>query len=251
MSISSLKTGTISPGSLLVGNAAYSPSNHVTTGLILNLDAKNTASYPGSGTTWYDLSASGYNATLMNSPTYNAAGYFTFNGTTHNGSLPKPNPNPAGAVSCEIWFNQTSAADMILLHKGYHYTTRFLSADSWSWSDSNYNYSGFGYRTVTGINTLNTWKQIVVTKDTANDVRIYKNGSLVDTRTAWAPTSGTGVGPQYGAATAFLTGYSNDDTIPSGYMLTGHLAIVRMYSIALSGAQVLQNFNDAKARFGL
>jgi len=39
-------------------------------GLVLYLDAANPTSYPGSGTTWFDLSGNGYNATLINSPTF-------------------------------------------------------------------------------------------------------------------------------------------------------------------------------------
>lgn len=39
--------------------------------LILHLDAANPKSYPGTGTTWYDLSGNGNNATLFNSPIYN------------------------------------------------------------------------------------------------------------------------------------------------------------------------------------
>lgn len=45
----------------------------VKTGLVLHLDAANLKSYPGSGTTWYDLSGNGYHATLYNSPTYNSS----------------------------------------------------------------------------------------------------------------------------------------------------------------------------------
>ena len=52
----------------------YSPSRPVanpiiTSGLVLHLDAGNTSSYPGSGTTWTDLSVNGYNGTLTNGPT--------------------------------------------------------------------------------------------------------------------------------------------------------------------------------------
>ena len=38
----------------------------VTDGLVLNLDAANHKSYPGTGTTWYDLSRNGNNASLVN-----------------------------------------------------------------------------------------------------------------------------------------------------------------------------------------
>ena len=41
----------------------------ITSGLVLNLDASNAASYPGSGTVWTDLSGLNNNGTLINSPT--------------------------------------------------------------------------------------------------------------------------------------------------------------------------------------
>jgi len=53
----------------------------VSDGLVLYLDASNVLSYPGTGSTWYDLSGKGNNVTLYNSPVFNA-GHFLFNGTT-------------------------------------------------------------------------------------------------------------------------------------------------------------------------
>jgi len=44
----------------------FSDEPIVTSGLVLNLDAGNPASYPGSGTTWFDLSGNGNNGTLVN-----------------------------------------------------------------------------------------------------------------------------------------------------------------------------------------
>jgi hypothetical protein len=52
-----------------------------TNGLVLCLDALDKNSYPGTGTTWYDVSGNGYNATLTNGPTWNSVGYFTFDGS--------------------------------------------------------------------------------------------------------------------------------------------------------------------------
>ena len=46
------------------------PSEIVTDGLVLNLDAGDPRSYPSSGTTWTDLSGNGNNGTLVNGPTY-------------------------------------------------------------------------------------------------------------------------------------------------------------------------------------
>ena len=54
----------------------------VTDGLVLALDAANTKSYPGSGTTWYDLSGNGNNGTLVNGVGYSGAdnGSLVFDG---------------------------------------------------------------------------------------------------------------------------------------------------------------------------
>jgi hypothetical protein len=54
----------------------------VTNGLALHLDAGNSASYPGSGTTWTDLSGNGNNGTLTNGPTYDSSdgGSIVFDG---------------------------------------------------------------------------------------------------------------------------------------------------------------------------
>ena len=52
--------------------AAASGPNIVEDGLVLALDAGNTKSYPGSGTTWTDLSGKGNNGTLTNGPTFDS-----------------------------------------------------------------------------------------------------------------------------------------------------------------------------------
>lgn len=51
-------------------------------GLVLHLDAASMKSYPGSGTTWSDLSGNGNNGTLVNGVGYSSEnnGTFTFDG---------------------------------------------------------------------------------------------------------------------------------------------------------------------------
>jgi hypothetical protein len=58
------------------------PGLIVTDGLVLHLDAGDSASYPGSGTTWTDLSGNGNNGTLTNGPTYDSSdgGSIVFDG---------------------------------------------------------------------------------------------------------------------------------------------------------------------------
>jgi len=61
----------------------FTGPNISTSGLVLALDAANTKSYPGSGTTWTDMSGNNNNGTLTNGPTFNSAngGSIVFDGS--------------------------------------------------------------------------------------------------------------------------------------------------------------------------
>lgn len=48
----------------------YGGPDIITDGLIWHLDAANRKSYPGSGSTWYDLSGNNYHHTIYNSPAW-------------------------------------------------------------------------------------------------------------------------------------------------------------------------------------
>ena len=66
-----------------ISSITSSPSI-ITSGLVLYVDASNATSYPGTGTTWYDLSPNGYNGTLSGNTTYNSGngGYITLGSNT-------------------------------------------------------------------------------------------------------------------------------------------------------------------------
>ena len=65
-------SGTTISGITISGTSSSSAS-YVTTGLTVHLDAANPSSYPGSGTTWTDLTGNGYNASLNTGVTYSSA----------------------------------------------------------------------------------------------------------------------------------------------------------------------------------
>ena len=54
----------------------------VTNGLVFNVDAGFTPSYPTTGTTWYDVGSGGSNGTLTNGPSFNSnnGGFINFDG---------------------------------------------------------------------------------------------------------------------------------------------------------------------------
>ena len=67
---------------------AYGGPDIPTNGLVLALDATAERSYPGSGTTWYDLSGQGNNATLNNGTSWNSSGYMQTDGIDDYISVP-------------------------------------------------------------------------------------------------------------------------------------------------------------------
>jgi uncharacterized delta-60 repeat protein len=95
-----------SQSDMIIVNKNY--NNIVTSGLVLNLDASFVASYPVSGTSWYDISGSGNNGTLQNGPTFNSVGYLTNDGI---------NDNILVTANSSIKFNQNSNFTMEILIK--------------------------------------------------------------------------------------------------------------------------------------
>jgi hypothetical protein len=83
-----------------------------TSDLIFYLDAANPKSYPGTGSTWYDITANKNNFTLFNTPTYTSNGttgtYLTFNGSNqYVRSTNAINFNAYSAVTIEIGYRTT------------------------------------------------------------------------------------------------------------------------------------------------
>lgn len=92
----------------------------VRNGLVLHLDAANKKSYPGTGTAWNDLSGNGNNATLVNGPVYsiNDSSYFLFDGVndygiiSHSSSLEFTNQ-----ISISVWIKRVPNSIQRIINK--------------------------------------------------------------------------------------------------------------------------------------
>ena len=221
-------------------------SNYVTENLMLYLDAQNPQSYPGSGTTWFDISGNGYNASLINSPTWSNLGFFSFNGTNQTASI-ATNPNIYGLISCEIWvYMNNITSSPCLLHKGGHYTTQISGTNTYYWADSStYSYASYGNRTANGIGSTGVWKHLVVTKDSSNNVKVYINGVLSDTRASFGDVIVNNT------TTLWIVGYSDTTSIPASSLLNGNVALCRIYNRELNQIEVSNNFNCDRSRFSI
>jgi hypothetical protein len=221
----------------------------VTSGLLLHLDAWETTSYPGSGTTWFDISGNSNNVTLVNSPTF-TSNYFSFNGTNQTGYVTSPQVNVTGQITVSTWvYFNTYSTNPILVHKGYGYTlylNNTQGTNAWQWADgSNYSYANFGTRTASGLYQTGVWMNLVVQKNTSNNVLLYRNAQLLDTSAAFGSALTTYSSPTW------LNGYSDTTSTPTANFLNGRMSVVSIYNRALTSTEITQNYNVYKSRFGL
>jgi hypothetical protein len=212
----------------------YSP-NIVTDGLVLYLDAANTRSYVSGSTTWNDISRSGNNSTLINGPTFNSAngGSIVFDGTNDyvSGSCTTVNANVG--MTTFIWVRTTITSPQVFFSHTSGANNGFrLEIDGGQFLLT---FGGVAnYSSGNGVSDGN-WKQLVVTT-VGTTGRIYINGNLVA-----SPTVGT------------MQGTPNQFVISGSTIrfLNGNVASVILYNRDLSAAEVLQNYNATKSRFGL
>ena len=207
-------------------------------GLVLSLDAGNSKSYPGSGTTWTDLSGRGNTGTLTNGPTYSSAngGFFTFNGSNQYATC-SGTPLNATSYTKSVWFKltSTSAANNLVSfgsagHFMYFGSTTKLYCGHSDWADF------FAFPSTTNFST-GIWYNACLTFNTTDGMKLYINGSLDATYTA-IKTQAAGGGIEIGSFGA-------------GNFLNGSIAQVSIYNRALSAAEVSQNYNSTRGRYGL
>ena len=223
----------------------------VTDGLVLCLDAGNSKSYPGSGTTWTDLSGNGNSGTLVNGVGYNidGGGSLVFDGVDDEITIPYT-PNLAftdAIMSCESWVyvDSLSSAFSIINKRGNRFTqnsnrpyvfevntdgrVRWILDDATTVCD-----------TATGLMQTDQWYHLVATHDGTNS-KIYINGvENVSVSSGTSSINDTGdipvrIGWRYQNSTI---NYSD-----------GKISITRVYNKALTAQEIQQNYNATKSRF--
>jgi len=240
--------------------AFYRGPKIVTDGLVLALDAANPLSYPGSGTTWYDLSGNGNNATLngnINNPIWNSNGYWSFAATDLgiNGGMLIDNStslsNIGTSATVELIFTletktlisgdadwmaifsrggpgapNTSQIPAISINQSNNGSNRYLHIERPSAFNSLTNL----FTDYTG----NKWYHVVAALGSTSFG--YLNAIQVS-------TSAGGITAN---ANPIFIGYDGNNE-----MFKGKLAIIRFYNKQLSLAEILQNYNATKTRFEL
>ena len=227
--------------------APASLSSIVTNGLVLNLDAGNVVSYPGTGTTWTDLSGNGNNGTLVNGTSYSSesGGTLAFDGINDYVQGPNLLYGLSKATLCG-WVKKTSTTSVM----------SFGVMDSLGgkrieivWYLNGNLYGECGGNDNFWVNSLppkidTGWHFICFTYDGSQatnygKVSLYFDGALLTNSDQYntIDSSITVTGPL--VIGNRVTGYS-----------TGMISNIQIYNRALTSAEVLQNFDATKSRFG-
>ena len=236
---------------------AHSPKI-ITDGLVLALDAGNTKSYPGSGTTWSDLSGKGNNGTISGA-TFNSDGYFDFDGVNDDvidtgTSFLKTNDN----VTLEAFFNHDSnSGSHFFLYEGegdgfgsnveFHlYVAGGYLASFFKTSSGDFALGGSGVSAAAI--TTGEWNHAAVTYSNLSTAsgassKLYLNGVEIESSSgatvdlASMPTSSLLIGRPYSTSL--------------GRRYDGQVAAVKVYNRTLSASEIKQNFNALRGRFGI
>ena len=229
---------------------AYSGPDIVEDGLVLCLDAGNAKSYLGSGTTWTDLSGQGNTGTLVNGPTYSSAngGSIVFDGSNDYVDTTFGENIVSTGFTFNFWFYGTKTS--------VHFVASFfISSDPTTIFrverfSAGSNTIEFGHSpngaTISGKELIsynfpnNIWTCCTLVYD-GNYKYIYKNGFLD------AISSPGQILTYYSGAFLRIGARQNSALLP----FAGNIPSISLYNRALTAAEIQQNYNATRSRFGL
>jgi len=213
-------------------------------GLILNIDIDNPYSYAGAGTTVYDVSPTALTWTATNT-TYNPSPikYLSYNGSNSSLVSSTSTAYDSQTITMECWCYPNSLNQLGFLFEKGAVNTQY----SMFFENTNFQFRTMGLSnqdvTITSASymTVNRWNHIVCTYASGTKIT-YVNGAQAGGLSGITGTLNTGGTNQY----IGKYGAAGDN-----YPFNGRIAESRVYNIALTAAQVLQNYNATRTKYGL
>jgi hypothetical protein len=217
---------------------AYNPAI-IRSNLVLCLDAANSKSYPGSGTTWTDLSGNGNNGTLVNGVGYSGdnLGSLVFDGVDDTVNFTY---DLRSDWTYECWALHNTVSGFAFLGQGP--TTTRSGLHIWFRDGSNLRFGMFSNDTDALSLTTSTgvWYHYCFTYNHSTFLKqIYRNGVQLtgtpqQTQTSYIGTGTVRIGATYSSGGA----YAN-----------GRIASSKLYTRVLTASEIQQNYNALKSRF--
>ena len=212
----------------------------VTDGLVLALDAADRNSYPGSGTTWTDLSGNGNNGTLVNGVGYNGSngGSLSFDGVDDYISFSTSSSLQFGtgnfsidfifkfnSITVNQYFFDFGTNNLVLQYyqSGSGYVLRYLTQTT-QIKDTTY--------------TLNTniFYNLTVVRNSGTGY-LYLNSNQIS---SWSDSG------NYTSNSLDIFRYGG-----RSFYTNGNLYNFKIYNRALTSSEIRQNFNALRGRFGI
>jgi len=229
-----------------------------TDGLVLALDVASPKSYPGSGTTLFDLSGNGNNGTLTSGPTFSTQnnGAIQVDGSKNIAITGMPTTNNYTLCIWSLNLGPTAFANVG--HRTYACTDNFR----FQWDDSSSttvargpfvdfvssagNYTPSNFTSQTPSDLFNKWNLTSMTSD-GSTTTIYFNDTQGSSTTSARVFSTNGA---MTIGTDNLSGIGGADSFnrDGGNCFFGP---VYVYNKALSNNEIIQNYNALTARFNL
>ena len=232
----------------------------ITDGLVLALDAASSRSYPGTGTTWTDLSGNGNNATLNGNaanPVWNSAGYWSFSATANglNGGMIISNSTSLSAIGTSATVELVFTLETKSLISGDSYWMAIFSRGGPGAPSTNQN-------PAISINQTNNGAYRYLHIEKPSSFNSAANAFTDYTGNRWYHVTAVLGSTSFGYLNAQQVSTSaggittNENPIFIGYdgdneMFKGKLSIVRMYNRVLAQQEIQQNYNALKSRFEL
>jgi hypothetical protein len=215
--------------------------------LVLWVDAGVTASYPGTGATWSNLTDYPGLDLTMTDLTFNSGngGYFIFNGTSGKAGSGTVSVSHTGGFTAEVWCQFATFSGSLGVFEfdggGSHYInfqrmdhSDGTNPDKIRWETSSGGTNNTLYSTQSM--TPGTWFHVAATFNNSTlSSKLYINGVLNNEGTKITVNAGT-TGPM-------VIGHHDD------YM-NGKIAVVKFYKKEFLSADILDSFNTYKSRFG-
>ncbi|WP_395768176.1 fibrinogen-like YCDxxxxGGGW domain-containing protein [Aquirufa sp.] len=225
------------------GNGSVSITCFSNSGLVLHLDAGNPASYPGSGTTWNDLSGNGSHVTLT-STTYNAAsgGSIAFNGTSSYADF-NANIGNTNVVTVDMWVRTNSIANG--MYFGFNIYDALVIDGSIGFNTANSDQYGMTSSKVRELGIEGAWRHLVFVMYSGSKTnnKIYVNGesqALTQILASFNSTNAT-----------FNSGAGRISSWRFGltWLMNLNVASFKIYNRELSAQEITNNYRAYQSKY--
>ena len=212
-------------------------------GLVLHLDAGNTSSYSGTGTTWNDLSGNGSNVTLT-STSYDPGngGSIVFNGTSSYANF-NANIGSTNVVTVDMWVKTNSLANG--MYFGFNKYDAFVNDRSIGFNTGSSDQYGITSSKVNELGILGAWRHLVFVMyaGSITNNKIYVNGesqSLTQILSSFSATNSN-----FNSGAGRISSWLYD----LNWRMNLNISSFKIYNRELTQQEITNNFNASRTKF--